>query len=380
LRQVRAATLAFARAVTQTPADPAAPHAAEALRLAFGAAEQLAGVYVQQVFDVRHQRQQRLETTLGCRLAAVPSPDETAALRPAISAVGLPAGWGETEPAEADYHWGPTDHLLTWTEAQGLPVSAGPLIDFSKARLPDWLWLWERDLQSLAGFMCDYVETVIRRYRGRVTTWQLTAASNYASLLGLGEDELLWLTVRLVEAARQADPGLNLIIGIAQPWGEYMALEDRTHSPFVFADTLIRSGLNLAALDLEFVMAVSPRGSYTRDLLEASRLLDMYAMLGVPLRVTMGYPATAGPDPAADPEMAVTGGWWRCPPTPPAQAEWAATFLELALCKPAVQAVLWSHFCDAAQHQFPHCGLCDAKGQPRPVLARLREIRERHLR
>ena len=68
-----------------------------------------------------------------------------------------------------------------------------------------------------------------------------------AGILSLGEDELLWLTVRLVEAARQVDPGLELIVGIAQPWGEYMALEDRIHSPFIFADTLIRAGLNLAA-------------------------------------------------------------------------------------------------------------------------------------
>jgi hypothetical protein len=381
LRQIRAATLAFARAATQTPADPAAPHAADALRLAFGAAEQLVAVYVRQVFDVRSQRQPRLDTALGCRLGAAPPPADCAsALLEAFNAVCLPAAWGDTEPAEADYRWGPADDLLAWAEAQGLPASAGPLIDFSKARLPDWLWLWERDLHSLAGFMCDYVETAIRRYRGRVRTWQLTAASNYASLLGLGEDELLWLTVRLVEAARQADPGLDLIISIAQPWGEYMALEDRTHSPFVFADTLIRSGLNLAALDVEFVMGVSPRGSYCRDLLEASRLLDMYALLGVPLRVTMAYPAAAGGDPAADPELAVAAGHWHGPVGPDTQAEWAAAFVELALCKPAVQAVLWSHFSDAVPHQFPHCGLCDGQGQPRPVLARLRELRERHLR
>ena len=82
-----------------------------------------------------------------------------------------------------------------------------------------------------------------------------------------------------------------------------MAQEDRTHSPFIFADTLIRAGLNLAAVDMEWVMGVTPRGSYCRDVLDASRLLDMYALLGVPLRVTLGYPSAAGPDLDADPEM-----------------------------------------------------------------------------
>src|SRR5206468_1482903 len=141
----------------------------------------------------------------------------------------------------------------------------------------------------------------VKRYGQRIRRWQLTAASNCASVLSLGEDELLWLTVRLAEVVRQIDPGLELIVGVAQPWGEYMAQEDRIHSPFIFADTLVRSGLNLAALDLELVSGVTPRGSYCRDLLETSRLLDLYALLGVPLRVTMAYPSANTSDPKADP-------------------------------------------------------------------------------
>ena len=77
-------------------------------------------------------------------------------------------------------------------------------------------------------------------------------------MLGLDEEELLGLTYRLADTARQIDPSLELIIGIAQPWGEYMAAHEWTHSPFIFADTLIRSGINnLAALDLELVMALA---------------------------------------------------------------------------------------------------------------------------
>src|SRR5207253_638289 len=123
-----------------------------------------------------------------------------------------------------------------------------------------WLDKWQRDLANLARFMGRYIETTVRRYRDQIRRWQLTSAGNWGNVLGLSEDELLWLTVRLAEAAKQVDPGLELSVGIAQPWGEYMAVQERTHSPFIFADTLIRSGLNLAALDLELVMGVSPRG------------------------------------------------------------------------------------------------------------------------
>jgi hypothetical protein len=380
LEQVRDATLAFSRAVTQLPSPEAGAHAQAGLALGYQAAEQLVRAYTDQVFHIRHQRQPRLDTALGCQLAARPPDDLAEGLRQAFNTVRLPFAWSDVEPAEADYQWEPHAAVLDWARAQGFAVRGGPLIDFSRARLPDWLWLWERDLHSLASFMCDYVETAVKRYRGQVNAWQLTEASNSAALLGLGEEELLWLTVRLVEAARQVDPGLELTIGIAQPWGDYLSLTDRNYSPFVFADTLIRSGLNLAALDLEVVMGVAPRGSYCRDLLETSRLLDLYAMLGVPLRVTLGYPAAEEVDLAADPELAVAAGRWHAGFSPATQADWATAFAALALCKPAVQGVAWAHFSDADPHQFPQCGLVDADGTARPALARLRELREKHLR
>src|SRR5262249_11943543 len=187
------------------------------------------------------------------------------------------------------------DAVVDWAGRQGLTVTAGPLIDFSSAQLPAWLWLWERDLPSLATFMCRFVEAAVRRYRGKIRRWQVTAARNCANCLSLSEEDLLQLTWRLGEAARLAVPDTELVVGIAQPWGEYMALADRTHSPFIFADTLIRSGLNLAALDIEMVMGVEPRGSYCRDVLETSRMLDLYALLALPPPVTLAYPSTHPP-------------------------------------------------------------------------------------
>jgi hypothetical protein len=380
LGQIRAASLAFSRAVCDPPADQDAP-AQLALDQSYQTAQQLVEQYIEQMFQARHQRHPRLDTTLGCRLGAVPLPaDQAASLRRACNSVALLFAWDEVEPAEGDYQWDAYDTLLAWAQDNHLPVVGGPLIDFSAARLPDWLWLWQRDLSSLAHLMCDYVETTVKRYGGAVRSWQITTASNCSSILGLGEDELLWLTARLTEAARLVDPKLELSVGIAQPWGEYMAVDDRTHSPFIFADTLIRAGLNLAAIDLELVMGVSPRGSYCRDLLETSRLIDLYSLLGVPLRVTLGYPSAEDPDPHADAELSVDAGYWVGGCSPTVQAEWAAACGALALCKPSVHAVQWVHWSDALRHQFPRCGLLDAQQHPKPALARWQALREKHLR
>jgi hypothetical protein len=107
--------------------------------------------------------------------------------------------------------------------------------------------------------------------------------------------------------------------------------------------------------------------------------LNLYVLLGVPLRVTLGYPAAKGPDPQADPDQRVAGGSWHGPYSPAVQADWASAFTALAVCRPQVQAVHWVHLSDVHAHQFPHCGLLDAKGNPRPVLDRLRQLREEHL-
>jgi len=377
---IRTTSVTFSRAISQFPLDQG-PHPQVVLDLGYQTAHRLVALYVEQMFDARHQRQPRLDTGLGCKLGSTTlSPQQADLLLRAFNGIHVTLAWNEVEPNEAEYHWEPFDALVEWAKNQSLALAGGPLIDFSGSRLPSWLWLWQRDLSSLASFMCDYVETVLKRYAGTIRTWQLTNASNCGAILGLGEDEFLWLTARLVEAARQVDPKLELIVGIAQPWGEYMAVEDRTHSPFIFADTLIRSGLNLAAIDLELVFGISPRGSYCRDLLETSRMFDLYSLLGVPLRVTLGYPSGTGADPRADPELTIHAGHWRGGISPPVQAEWAAAFAALALCKPSVRAVNWVQWTDAGIHQFPHLGLLDPQNQPKPALEQLRILREKNLR
>jgi Glycosyl hydrolase family 10 len=380
-QEIRGAASALGRAIALAATDDVNREAQTALDLAYDVADRLVHTYIDQVFSIRRQRQPRLESTLGCRLGVIPpSPEATALVKETFNAVHLPLAWNLVEAEEATYNWQPHDAVLTWAEANGLPVIAGPLIDFSSLQLPAWLWLWERDLPNMAGFMCKFVEAAVRRYRHRIRRWQLTAASNFASVLSLTEDELLGLTYRLAEAARQIDPTLEIVVGVSQPWGEYMATVERIHSPFVFADTLIRSGMNLAALDVELVMGPTPRGSYCRDLLEASRLLDLYAQLSVPLRVTLGYPSASAADLDADPEMHVGAGRWRGGYTPEVQAEWAAAFTPLALCKPYVQGAQWAHLFDAEPHQFPNCGLIDAAGQVKPAVAKLRDVREAYLK
>jgi hypothetical protein len=265
-------------------------------------------------------------------------------------------------------------------------VVGGPLIDFWTACLPNWISSQDLTLAAIASLACNYAAAVAQRYRGRIGTWLLSTAANGSDLQRLGEDELLWLTVRMAEAVRQYDPNAELVLGLAQPWGEYLGRPTsfgpapRRHSAFAFADSLLRAGLNFAALDLELIMGVSPRGSYCRDLLDASRLLDLYALLGLPLQITLGLPSSTTADPLANQDLGTKAGRWRDGFTPEVQADWAGAFARLTLCKPAVRSVQWIQLDDAQPHFFPSCGLIDAAGKVKPALERLRQLRADHLR
>ncbi len=372
---IRTASHRFGKTISLPVGAAADAEALNVLADGYAAADRLVREYVDQLLQLRHSRQGPIESGLGVRVNGTIPAAHAATIASSFNSIGMPMTWRQIEPTESNYNWDATDKALAWAEANQFAVCAGPLIDFSTRGVPDWLWLWQGDLQSLASFMCDFVETAVGRYRSRIRRWVLSAGANIVGVLKLGEEDLLWLTARLAEAAWQVDPDLELILCLSQPWGEYMARREYTYSPFIFADTLIRAGLRLSALELEWIMGITPRGSYCRDALDASRQLDLYAMLGVPLQLTLAYPSSEGPDALADADLKVGAGCWHSGFSPETQSEWASTFAQLALCKPFVRGVTWAHLTDGEEHSLPNCGLFDSGGQPRPALAQLKAIR-----
>ena len=378
---IREATVAYGQAMMDLPNVSAYPAAETALQKSHAAAHELTTAYIEQVFRLRHEHQPKLESHLSCRLGATePSADLEGPFRNAFNAVTLPFAWRDIEPTRGKYDWTAADHRTDWAAAHGLKMIGGPLIDFGGRNLPQWLWESDHDLNDLNRLLCEYVDTVVRRYQKRIRVWQITAGTNCPGILARRDDELIWLTLRLAECARRVNPHLEIIVGIAHPWGDYLAQQERSKTPFVFADDLLRMGLKPSAIDLELIMGVSPRGSYCRDLLDTSRLLDLYALLGVPMQATLGYPSALASPEHADSDQRVNLGYWRSGYSAESQADWAAAFTALVLCKPYVRAVQWSHWSDAEAHPFPNCGLVDSQGRAKPALTPLAELRSAHLK
>jgi hypothetical protein len=132
----------------------------------------------------------------------------------------------------------------------------------------------------------------------------------------------------------------------------------------------------LAGVNLDIAVGYLPQGTPYRDVLDFSRLIDNWSVLGVPLFVTLACPSDPGPDPLADSRLEVDSRVWpnRCDEA--SQAAWLDQILPLLIAKPAVAGVTWSHFSDAEPHEFPHAGLLRADGTPKAALEALLHYRQ----
>ncbi len=340
------------------------------------AGDMLTEAYVTQILQNRLAIGGKLTTHLGCALSSEPDKLPAATQWPsAFNAATVAVSWRQIAPSEGKCRWDLLDAQLAFCKRNKLAIEAGPLIEFRPAALPDWIWLWERDQETISGFATDFVRQVVARYRGKVPLWHVVARPASQEILGLSEEEQIRITARAVQAARQADPGAQISIIIDRPWAEWMSSSHFQLGPLHLCDYLLRSDLGISSIGLEVAPGFTAPGSHLRDLFEFSRLLDLYSLLNVPLHLFLAMPSATGPDPAADPAVQVDEPQWPSPPDETVQANWAARWLSLGLAKPFVRSVTWHHAADDHPHLYPHAGLFRPDGTSRPVFNWLQSLR-----
>ena len=364
----------FSRASAQRGSPAAAADAAQkALELACRAAELLGRAYTRQRTQSRKSSYAHPPALLGCTL------DESACAEPlqsrffeTFTAAAIPIEWQHVEPMEGSYRWEVFDQLVDCCLKRRCVVRGGPLIDLSDGGLPSWLSPWAADFLNLQSFVCDFIETAVSRYAGRIRIWEVCARGNTGGGLALTEEQRLALTARTIEAASRTDTEAQLFVHVDRPWGEYQAAGGHRLTPFQYVDALVRSRLGLSGINLELAFGYVPRGDQLRDLLAVSRLIDIWSLLGTQLHVTLAYPSSSGPDAAAREGWKTARSPWPQDWSEDAQARWANDFVSMLMSKPQVTGVFWSHFNDRVSHRYPNAGAIRADGASKPLLTTLR--------
>jgi hypothetical protein len=363
-------------AVRRHDSAPSANLAEQAVRLALDAAHLLAACYTEQALAARRRSAPRLGTFLGANLGlSLPQDLSADRMLEAFNAAHVPFSWREIEASEGHYCWDLSDRQVEWCRAQGLTVCGGPLLQFDSRSLPDWLALYEDDLDALAALASDFIQAVVGRYQSQINVWQCAGRINTADVLSLSEEAKVNLAARAIEITHQLDPNTPALASFDQPWAEYLSRREMDYPPMQFADALIRAQLGLTGLVLEINLGYYPGGTLPRDPLEFSQQLDYWSLLGMPLFLALCVPSASGEDPQAARKASLSPGLW----TPQTQQAWVSRYVPLLLAKPYVHGILWNQLRDREAHEFPHGGLFDPQDHPKPALAQLASLRQAHL-
>jgi hypothetical protein len=365
----------FTRAATgQDQPEAAADHAEEAIRVGLEAGDLLGREYALQVLSIRRSQQSPLGTLLAGRLSAPPSAAAGEKFLAAFNTAMFAPAWPEVEAKLGTLQWENADRVVQWCRDQNLRLCVGPLVHLDRHALPDWLFL-DEGYEEVQASVLGWLEAVVARYRGKVQLWHIAARLNQDGAFEFSEEQRLRLLVEAVDRVRALDARTPLVVSFDQPWGEYIARKDQELTPLHFADTLVRGELGLAGVALEIHWGYWPGGTLPRDPLDVSRQLDRWSQLGVPLMIVLTAPSSHAADSRAlhpaRPLADLTGG--------KLTAKWQQALVEqmipLIAAKQSVQALAWDAWQDDQPHEFPHAGLLDGKGKPKPALKTLIDLR-----
>ena len=342
----------------------------EALTLAVAASERLSAFHAALFLARRYQYGGFSRRVLGCSVPTDQTADKVRDIVPAVADfVTIPIVWRDIEPNEQSFNWRSLDAWVDSLSRRQIPMHGSALLSFHEKHVPDWLYIWEHDFDTIRDLAFEHVRRVIGRYGQYIQTWDVISGIHATNCFTFSFEQLMELTRMTAALAKQAAPNAYTIINVVAPWGEYYARNQRTIPPTLYADMVVSSGVNFDGFGLQFYFGPCADGMFVRDMFQISSILDTFSKSGKPLHITaVQVPSGSGSAPVQAGHavgIPVEGGVWHEAWSEPIQSEWLRSFLEIALSKPFVETVSWHGLADTAGETIPHGGLLRGNYEPK---------------
>ncbi|MFI4881666.1 MAG: endo-1,4-beta-xylanase [Phycisphaerales bacterium JB064] len=293
-----------------------------------------------------------------------------AALSKVADFITVPMPWAAIEPAEGKYQFGATDRWIEWAVRKGkLPVVAGPVLDFAPGRLPEWLFIWENDHDTLRELVYEHMRQVVTRYRRTVQWWTIASALGVEGALSLRFEQIADLLRVASMVTRKLQPNGRVQVEIVDPFALYASRGPRVVPPLLLGELITQSGMHVDAIGLRIDLTDERTAGVVRDGMAFSEMLDRYATLDRPVSITFAACPSA---PAQDQNER---GSWNGPWSADVQADWARQMLSIAAAKPYVHSVCWGLAQDTPGLASGP-GLVSAQGAARPALSTIGQLRQ----
>ncbi|MDX2146774.1 MAG: endo-1,4-beta-xylanase [Planctomycetota bacterium] len=322
--------------------------------------------------------------------------------------LAMPMRWVDLEPEEGSYAFSTTDRWIEWAvRSAKLPIVGGPLIDFRPSAVPEWLYIWENDYETLRELVFEHVQAVVTRYRRTVGHWTVVSGLHANTHFRLSLEQIMDLTRICVQLIRRKlQPKARIAVEITQPWGDYHGFNRRSFPPLAYAETLSHANVEFDSIALRIQLGQPEPGQTTRDLTAISTLLDRYALLEKPISVVLGVPSAptnAGTSRRAatreEDDDLIAGGTSTGTPIPTGptlppdpgslgdpwsdatQADWLAKAVAVCASKTFVRSICWQELMDPATGgslppEMPAGGLLTQSGASKPAATRFAQMRQ----
>jgi hypothetical protein len=358
----------------------AAKLADQSLGISLDLSEQLAAFHSELLINRRKASNTFVKHIFGCKIdPVVQNQKYKDTLTGSFDYAVLPMRWKQIQPTEQSFETAAIDEWLDVLGKKRLPIVAGPLIDLTDGEVPDWMYIWENDFDTLRELCYEYVQKVVTRFRKQVAVWNVCAGLHTNNVFPLSFEQIIELTRLLVSQVKTLLPTAKTLVTIKQPYGEYHGRSRASVPPMLYAEMVAQAGINFEAFGLEVDMGVPTTGKYMRDLFQYSCMLDKFSTLGRPVFLTgLGVPGRHTPDPhdrsegKLDPNLA---GHWKRPWDAELQAEWMQSAYRISLSKPYIESIAWENLADI-NPSLPSGGLLDDMLRPKPAFTKLLEMRE----
>ena len=367
----------------QRLADPgrSAVAALEAILLLEKSIAELGDAYAVQSIAYRKRGEPQIGTLLAASVIP-PSPSGSLAgdaFFNAFNSVAIRLSWAEIETDSGRYDYEAAEKAIALCASKGMRIIGGPLVDFRDRLMPHWLYLMEDNFEAFLGSVTQFVEKTVAQFRGRIHLWNCAAGLNTPGPMDMDDEKAMRLAIGILQTVRRTDPNTPAIMSFDQPFGEYLAKHGEGISPLHFADALVRSGLGMAGIGLEF--RVNYRGAATlpRSSIDFGQMIDRWATLGMPMLVQLAVPGGTGIDTKSIAPQDTLEFHESTIDTGSEQLKIAGPMIRTLLAKHIVHGVVWDGWSDAEPHVLSHSGLIDAAGNERPLLEYLTRLRREFL-
>ena len=376
INEARAAFVAALQA-TDTPTK-AAELADKALALGLNAAEQMSEFHANIFIARRQQSGGFANPFVGFTVPeGMTSAKVLKSVKSTFDFARIPLVWRNIQPTEQDVHYESIEATIKACTDCKLSLRGGPLLTFGIRSVPDWMYIWENDFESIYEAAREHVQRTVKKFAKTISSWIVVSGVHADSVFGFSFEQIMELTRMAATVTKQVAPRSQVIVDLSQPWGEYYARNQQTIPPLLYADMAVQSGINFDGFGLQLLFGMDAEGFQLRDPLQVSSMIDKLANLGKPLHITaLGAPSKPHDD-TNDP--LAMGGVWRSAWSEQQQADWIAQICEISLSKPYVETVCLQPLIDGGDDVIPASGLLHEDLRHKPVVARLSEMRQRFL-